>query len=125
MSKEPRVSGSIVKVEPSRESAMYVMVTVSFRNLTSEALGVAKYEVVWRDGRREGEGPKFIAPGETLDFRIKMDWRHGSLDMLSADPGAAQVRVLKTNAFDIGSGDTKVSFVALLTNQERFVLLDV
>jgi hypothetical protein len=76
---------------------MYVMVTVSFRNMTSKALNVAKYEVVWRDGRREDEGPEFIAPGETRDFRIKVDWSHGSLDTLSADPGAAQVRVLKTN----------------------------
>jgi hypothetical protein len=96
MSKESLVSGYIVKMEPSRESAMYVMVTVSFRNLTSEALSVAKYEVVWQDGRREGEGPEFIAPGETRDFRISVDWSHGSLDTLSADPGTAKVRVLKT-----------------------------
>jgi len=77
------VTATVVSVNPSLESQLYVTVSLEFANAGPEPVTVHGYEIVWPGGRQRVDGLSLsLSAGQKITRTLRVGPASGSLEAL-------------------------------------------
>jgi hypothetical protein len=88
------IAAIVTDVQDSNESAMYVTVTVEFRNPSKAPVTIRQYAIEWPKGRFVASQVAIaLGPGTVVTRRSRVGWDSGPVDRLTVND--ARVSVLR------------------------------